>query len=592
MHCPECSLKIEPETILCPHCSVKGAAEADADQVCDIFLMGFSDPSTYGELISYLLQRSFWDSREDILARLSNLPVLVTKGVVAGKAHRLRDELENLGGIVELRDRQMRDRGTAKKIIAQDEEEAEELPPPGAPSRGGKGYLILFLLSMVAVVYLAYYHDFSQDRKRVQKAVQKITSHFPSSTPKKEIEKSKVGAAEKVSLTEDLDPEGARLNNEGVAHMDKGRYDEAIQSFQAALQLIPGEGTILQNLHRAWIQLGYRRLENGEYEKSIRAFEEAVRVSDQSPEVYKLMGISAMELTDVISAEEYFRKYLARVPDDPEIARILGEIYYKQNRLEEGIQLLKVYLSINPDDRRVQDLVNKAGREMSVEQGFDTHEGANFDVRYDGQENLEAGYLVVGILDEIFQRIGAELNYYPTERLVAILYSDEDFRVLTQTPDWTRGLYDGKIRIPIGGLKEKSETLERVISHEYTHAIIHQMAGGRAPTWLNEGLAQYFEGEPGEMHVRNVDYILRTQDSIPLRNLEGSFLNMDAGTAAIAYTESFTLVDMIIQEHGIYAIQKLLSELADGSDVESALQISVGSDYASLQEEWMRYLTQ
>ncbi|MDX1762871.1 MAG: peptidase MA family metallohydrolase, partial [bacterium] len=153
-----------------------------------------------------------------------------------------------------------------------------------------------------------------------------------------------------------------------------------------------------------------------------------------------------------------------------------------------------------------------------------------------------------------------------------------------------RGIYDGKIRLPIGGLREKNDLLDRVVTHEYTHAVLHQMTGGRIPTWLNEGLAQYFEGEADGNHARNAAYIQKTQDYIPLPNLEGSFLRMDANTASVAYTQSYTLVEQIIENHGIYAIQKLLSDLGDGAEMDEALTAAVGMDYAGLEEAWLKYL--
>jgi tetratricopeptide (TPR) repeat protein len=589
MHCPQCSNKVEPETILCPRCGMEEDFPSSSERVCDVFLMGFSDPSSTDPVIEFLLRRSFWDQREELLARLSDLPSLLTKEMTEERARALRDQLEALGAIIEFRVRRMQGRGAAKKPVGEEEEEGKKVQTP-VPASGGKGYLILFLISLVAVVYLAYQHDFSRERKTVERAVRHIRSHFPQSKSIKEKKVSPVESAKEVKASGTHDPEGVRLNNEGVSMMDQGRYEEAARLFQQALDRIPDEAVIVQNLERAWIQQGYQKMENKNYEEAILAFEEAVKVLDQVPEVYKLMGIAALNLSDAADAEQYFKTYLTRVAQDPEVERMLGELLYKQNRLEEGISYLKSYLAANPDDEKVRELLAKAGRESAAEEGFATQQGDHFDVRYDGPENIEAGYLVSGLLDEAYQRIGAELNYYPSERLTAILYSDDDFRTVTQSPDWTKGVYDGKIRIPIGGLKEKSRQLERVISHEYTHAVLHDMTGGSLPTWLNEGLAQYFEGAPLPDHERNARYILQNRDFIPLRDLEGSFLDMGGETASLAYTESLTVVDCIIQEHGFYAIQKILNDLANGEDLESALTADVGTDYAGLQEEWLQYL--
>ena len=56
-------------------------------------------------------------------------------------------------------------------------------------------------------------------------------------------------------------------------------------------------------------------------------------------------------------------------------------------------------------------------------------------------------------------------------------------------PGWSGGLFDGRIRLPIrGGLADRRE-FERVLTHEYVHALVHSVAAGGVPAWLNEGLA-------------------------------------------------------------------------------------------------------
>lgn len=589
MFCPRCSNKVDPEAILCSHCGMEGVFPSTTDRVCDIFLMGFADPSVTDRVIDFLRDRTFRESSEELQACLGELPALLTKEMTLERTHALRTELEGLGAIIEIRERRMRGRGVAKKI-GEPDEGSRGAAPAETKGRGWLGYLFLFILSLVVGIYLVLNHNFGEDRKSVARAVRKFTSHFPETFVRSGNKVSPVAATEKVDASEQKDPEGVRWNNEGVAFMEAGRYDEAVNSFQRALERLPDEIILLRNLQRAWLQKGYAAMEEKDYEGAIRAFEEAVQVLDQSPEVYKFMGVAALNLSDEQSAEGYFKDYLARVSQDPEVEKMLGELLYKENRLEEGIPHLKNYLAANPGDGKVRKLLGKAGREAEAEAGFDTREGAHFDVRYDGSENLEAGFLVVSLLNEAYQRIGAEFNFYPDRRLTTILYSEDDFRSVTQSPDWTRGIYDGKIRLPIGGLKERSRQLERVVNHEYTHALIREMVGGDVPTWLNEGLAQYFDGEPLERYDRNIAYLLRSKDFLPLRDLEGSFLGMDGDTASLAYMESFTVVDYIVQSHGIYAVQKILDDLADGEPLEKSLAAAVGMDYAGLQEAWLQYL--
>ena len=74
-----------------------------------------------------------------------------------------------------------------------------------------------------------------------------------------------------------------------------------------------------------------------------------------------------------------------------------------------------------------------------------------------------------------------------------MLYPDETFREVTGSPHWSGGIYDGRIKLPIGGLARGSERLARTVRHEYAHAAIVTLSKGKAPVWLNEGLAQVAE---------------------------------------------------------------------------------------------------
>jgi tetratricopeptide (TPR) repeat protein len=552
--------------------------------------MGYSNPASYDPVLEFLHRHTFWDSRDKVVARLSEHPALLAKEMPEEQAHRLRDALEALGGIVELRRRRMMGRGVVKKLDR--ETVLEDVGPVPTQAAGGSGKLFLafFVVALGVAVYLFVFRETGTRPDGMEKAVRTITSPFRLGGGKKKVAASKMGAPDAVAPGNNKEGAGVRLNNEGVALFNKGLVEEAIRSFEEALKKLPGESAVLQNLHRAWVQRGHRQLDDKQYEQAILSFEEAVKIFDESPEVYKVMGIAILNLADESAAEQYFRIYLERVPNDPDVNRILGELLYKQNRLREAMEYLKVYLAANPGDVRIRGILEKVGREAAVEQDFETRSGKHFDVRYEGAENMGTGYFVVELLEDAFQRIGAQLNYYPPEHISTILYSDEDFRDVTQSPDWALGVYDGKIRVPIGGLQEKTAALEEVVLHEYTHAMIHQQTGGKCPAWLNEGLAQYFAEESDARHVQNVRALLQGGSVPPLRQLEASFLDLNARAASRAYSVSYTVVDYIIEEHGIYAVQRLLSEVSTDGDVEAALVTALGMDYGGIQEEWLAYL--
>src|SRR5438094_3329091 len=51
--------------------------------------------------------------------------------------------------------------------------------------------------------------------------------------------------------------------------------------------------------------------------------------------------------------------------------------------------------------------------------------------------------------------------------------------IYAQAPDWAQGLFDGKIRLPVEGAMRDGTALDRVLRHEYTHALVQDRKSTR-----------------------------------------------------------------------------------------------------------------
>jgi hypothetical protein len=75
------------------------------------------------------------------------------------------------------------------------------------------------------------------------------------------------------------------------------------------------------------------------------------------------------------------------------------------------------------------------------------------------------------------------------------LMPEEEYYALTSAPEWTNAIfYEGEILIPVRKTTSH-ESINRTIRHEFTHAVVDAMSDGKCPGWLDEGLAQWAEGE-------------------------------------------------------------------------------------------------
>jgi hypothetical protein len=172
-----------------------------------------------------------------------------------------------------------------------------------------------------------------------------------------------------------------------------------------------------------------------------------------------------------------------------------------------------------------------------------------------------------------------------------VLYTNEAFFDVTRAPSWTGALNDGKLRIPLHGLDSVSGELARVLRHELTHSFVNQLAMGRCPHWLNEGIAQMLE--PRELGGRRAPLarLFGAGREIPLNMLEGSFTSLSTIEAGLAYDESLLAALYMRERYGSADLDLLLQRIGQGESTEAALRSVLHCDYGHLEEEIRAYLT-
>jgi hypothetical protein len=261
---------------------------------------------------------------------------------------------------------------------------------------------------------------------------------------------------------------------------------------------------------------------------------------------------------------------------------------YEAGDLEAAIRVYEAALVRKPGDPQMQARVDEWRKEATLHGGFRQTQGSHFTVLFEGPAEEGIAAAAVEILERTYDRIGDLLQTYPSDAVTVILYTQQQFRDVTRTPGWSGGLFDGRIRLPIrGGLGDPQE-FERVLAHEYVHALIHSVAPGGLPAWLNEGTAMALE--PGGM-ARAAREVRRSRSLIPLDGLRGSFGSLPADTVPLAYAESALAVQDIIDRAGTPRLMGLLSDLASGRDFERSFASWVQVSFAEFERELMVRLT-
>jgi hypothetical protein len=116
------------------------------------------------------------------------------------------------------------------------------------------------------------------------------------------------------------------------------------------------------------------------------------------------------------------------------------------------------------------------------------------------------------------------------------------------------------------GAPDKEKEMDRVLAHEFTHALVHTLSAMAIPTWLNEGLAAALESDDIEW----ADQIVGKAGSVPLDVLRSSFGQLNGAQAAMAYASSALAVRRMLQEAGGLAVANLIRDLGAGAEFDAA----------------------
>jgi len=161
--------------------------------------------------------------------------------------------------------------------------------------------------------------------------------------------------------------------------------------------------------------------------------------------------------------------------------------------------------------------------------------------------------------------------------------------------DWAGGLaFNEYNTILIGVPPEIAADWGRsTVRHELAHLVTGQFAqscvGGYRPTWLEEGLAVYAEGEPTEDIQTALDQAQATDNFEPLRSLSGSF-PAHSEQAGSAYAQSYSVVNFMLAAYGREKMHDLLLALAAGQSSDAALEAVYGVNVDGLDAAWRRSL--
>lgn len=329
----------------------------------------------------------------------------------------------------------------------------------------------------------------------------------------------------------------------------------------------------------------------GDRDQARRYFERALSYQPNTPGILDMYVATLIQLHQAEQAIPYAERATRLSPNSADSFYLLGHAYFDADRTEDAIRAWKRSLELRPDEN-ISKLLARAQRESSAESKFTESDTGHFNLHYEGGQTSDVlRRQLMETLEYDYNQLVSDLGVAPRDSISVSLYTNQAFFDVTQAPQWAGALYDGKLRIPIEGLSSITPALARVLKHELTHSFIRDIAHGRCPQWLNEGVAM--AEEPRSLNpslARQLAALYAAQRQIPLNSLEGSFTNLSGPEARIAYTEGLAATLYIRDTYGMGDIDSLLQRLGEGASPEAALRNTIHSGYGDLELEVGEYL--
>jgi hypothetical protein len=167
--------------------------------------------------------------------------------------------------------------------------------------------------------------------------------------------------------------------------------------------------------------------------------------------------------------------------------------------------------------------------------------------------------------------------------------TDDLKEAILYEPSWTGGQAFPDQNIVILGISPYDLEWGRdAIVHELTHVLVGHLTFsclGDVPTWLNEGLAVYSEGELDPASQSQLEDAIRDNTLLTIRSLSSGFSEV-ADKAYLSYSQSYSVTKFLIETHGQEKMTSLLVSLRDGLTIDEALMQTYGFDIDGLETAW------
>jgi tetratricopeptide (TPR) repeat protein len=377
---------------------------------------------------------------------------------------------------------------------------------------------------------------------------------------------------------------------------EKGDIDQAIEYLEMAHEMGESDQVVVNNLAIFYCKKGVQLAETKKYNLAMEYLNKAEESAMVSKKIRKNVANylfnAAVRAYNKNDGRTVFIclnvSYVLRVRFDTLF--MLGQQFYKESDLERAKFYWEKAFSLRPSDVNIKENLEKLDKEIQYKEQLREIRTEHFDIQLHRKYNVDE-VVLKDVLNNVYNRVGKDLRYYPSADTPIIFYNELDFRDIFKQEGIVRGFFDGgSIRL-IFITDLDNPLFPALIAHEYTHAVISIVTKNKCPIWLNEGLAVFEQSrymEPSYQHVR---VALDKGAQLSIAQLEQGFETLDdVFMTGLSYEGAHTAVLFILDKWGWVGLRDLIEKIKDGQHFANAIDEEFYISVNVFEKMWNEYL--
>ena len=374
-----------------------------------------------------------------------------------------------------------------------------------------------------------------------------------------------------------------------IVLLEQQQYTDALKVLHSLEKSLSDPAQLSSLFAIAYLGQGYQLLAIREFNAARDSFRSGRSYNEEDVRLWRGEALTLYTQGKYSEAASLLDQALGIDPQNSHVYLLLGKAYYADGRLDEAVDALQRSLEYGGGEN-VSGFLDKVRRERQIEADMQEEYRGHFQLSFeDGEHASTIASEIMETLEDAYLEVGSDLAYYPDIRVPVLLYKHRDYANVTRSPDWAGAVYDGKIRLPLAGMQAVDKRLVAILYHEYMHVLVHFMAGGNVPVWLNEGLAEIAGRRIISTPLVDLPAAFESGQLLDWQTLASPFSGLADTRIPLAYEQSYSLASFMVESYGWHNMIELLKSLGKRQEWTVAVADvyrEYGLDWPAIQDEW------